>query len=288
MVNNGDWLVAATVGKMDNSFSFTPMVFDPDVTPEGGALTGNYNINSKHSIAFTGAAFVLDEEKSLTRDPFMYGGQVIWNAKWSPKWSSSVGVGALAISGKEMLTSGNVGQNNQGNLRKLSSKTGFIELVNDYTPLIADASVTYTLDSFPLYPGKFPVKLAAEYINNPGANKDNNGYWVGATLGKSGKKHAWDVTYRYEYLEADAMYDQMVDDDNGAYYQNAPVGGSAGFSAGTNIKGHLIKFNYSLTHSLEFSTTCFLNELIDTTVYSNAKEPNSASVHFMADLMWKF
>ena len=105
-------------------------------------------------------------------------------------------------------------------------------LVNNYTPIIADASATYKLDSFPLYPGTFPIKLAGEYINNVGANQNNNnnqGYWVGVTFGKSGKKHAWDISYRYEYLEADAMYDQLVDDDNGAYYQNAPTGGAVGY-----------------------------------------------------------
>jgi len=36
-VNSGGWLLALTVGKMDNPYSFTPMVFDPDLTPEQAA-----------------------------------------------------------------------------------------------------------------------------------------------------------------------------------------------------------------------------------------------------------
>jgi hypothetical protein len=65
------------------------------------------------------------------------------------------------------------------------------------------------------------------------------------TFGKSGKKNTWDLSYRYEYLQADAWYDQIVDDDNAAYYQNAPTGGgAAGVYGGTNLKGHLVKFNY--------------------------------------------
>ena len=86
---------------------------------------------------------------------------------------------------------------------------------------------------------------------------------MGITFGKSGKKHAWDISYRYEYLEADATYDQLVDDDNGAYYQNAPTGGAVGYFGGTNLKGSLVKANYSITDSLTLSFTCYLNELIN-------------------------
>ena len=282
-INSGDWLLAATIGKMDNPFSFTWMVFDPDLTPEGAAITGTYAINDRHSLAYAGAAFVLDEESSNTHDPFMYGGQILWNAKWSSKWTSSLGVGAFAIVSPEQLTTSNVPYVNQGNTR---SSSGVLR--HNYTPVIADASLTYTFDTAPLYTGAFPVKLQGEFMNNPGAATDNNGCWVGVTFGKSGKKHTWDLSYRYEYLEADAWYDQLVDDDSGAYYQHAPVAGGSGYSGGTNIKGHFMKFNYSLTDSLTFSATCYLNSLINQTLAGGVTEPQSEAMHFMADLMWKF
>ena len=282
IVGAGDWLLAATFGKMDNPFQVTPMVFDPDITPEGGALTGGYTINDKHSIAFAGAAFVMDEESGTTHDPFMYGGQVLWNAKWSPKWASSLGIGAFSIVNPEQLTTANVPYVNQGNTR-----TGGV-LKYNYNPILADASVTYTLDSFPLYNGAFPIKLAGEFMNNPGASQNNNGYWAGVTFGKSGTKRTWDLTYRYEYLEADAWYDQLVDDDNGAFYQNAPASGAAGYFGSTNVKGHLIKLNYSFTDSFTFSASCFINDLINQTVNNKVNEPNSGAIHVMADLMWKF
>jgi hypothetical protein len=87
-----------------------------------------------------------------------------------------------------------------------------------YTPLIADANLIYTLDSFPFYSGPFPIKFTGEYMINTGARDNNNGFWVGVTLGKSGTKRTWDLTYRYEFLEANAWYDQLEDDDNVAYY----------------------------------------------------------------------
>jgi hypothetical protein len=282
-VNANGWLLSTTIGKMDNPFSFTPMVFDPDLTPEGAVVQGGYAFNDVHSLAFTAGAFVLDEESGSTHDPFMYGGQILWNAKWSPKWASSVGVGGFQIGSPGQLTTANVPYVNQGNTRTAGGV-----LINNYNPIIADANVTYTLDSFPLYAGAFPIKLAGEYIDNPGASSNNSGYWLGVTFGKSGTRRTWDLSYRYEYLEADAWYDQLVDDDNGAFYQASPSAGSAGYFGGTNVKGHLVKFNYSFTDSFTFTATCFVNDLINATVYNHVKEPTSSAIHFMADLMWKF
>ena len=151
---------------------------------------------------------------------------------------------------------------------------------------IASGSVTYTLDSFPLYPGAFPIKLAGEYMNNPAAASNNEGWNAGVTFGKAGKKGSWDISYRYQRLEADAWWDQIVDDDNIAFF---PV--SAGFgntavaaAGGTNIKGHLVKFNYSIFDSLTFTFTCYINDLINNPVPS----AKSNAIHAMADLMWKF
>jgi hypothetical protein len=283
-IKDDDWLLAGTLGKMDNPFNFTPMVFDPDLTPEGAAITGGYTINDSQSIGFAGAGFALDEESGSTQDPIMYGGQVMLNSKWNSKLASSVGVGAFSIVNAQQLTTANVPYNNRGN-----SRTAGGALIHNYDPVIADASVTYTFDNGPFYQGHFPVKLAGEYINNTGTSDNNQGYWAGVTFGKSGKKHTWDLSYRYEYLQSDAWYDQLVDDDNAAYYQTAPSGGgSAGVYGGTNLKGHLVKFNYSITDYLTFSLTSYITDVINNKAYNNVSEPNSSTLHFMADVMWKF
>lgn len=213
----------------------------------------------------------------------MYGGQVLLNSTWTPKLSSSLGVGAFQIGSPSKLTTAQVPYQNQGNTRN-----GAGVLKNNYNPIIADASVTYTLESFPFYEGAFPVKAAGEFLNNTAVSDNNTGYWIGATLGKSGKRHTWDLTYRYMYLQADATYDQLVDDDSLVYYQNAPTGGFAGAFAGTNIKGHMVKLNYSITDALTLGLTGYLTSLVDDRVYNNVKEPNNTVVHVMADLMWKF
>ena len=312
-INDGVWMLAAIIGKMNQPFQVTPMEFDPDYTPEGAALQGTYKINDYHSLGFNTAAFVLDNvapassssstsaTTGSTRDPWMYGGQVIWNANWTPQVASSMGFSAYNIVNKNGLglgqaglpvgtpnyNNGGVANNNQGNTRASNGN-----LLYWYNPIVASASLTYSLDSFPLYKGKFPIKPAGEYMYNPGAPSNNEGYWVGVTLGKSGKKGMWDVSYRYQYLEADAWYDELVDDDNVAFYSNSgPVQPKTGWVGGTNIKGHLVKFNYSLTDALTFSFTAYMNELINANQNTGtppAGEPKNSAMHVMADLMWKF
>ena len=276
VINNETWMVAGTIGKMDQPFQESYMLFDPDYTPEGAALQATYTINDRNSLAFNSGAFVLDQVN--TRGPFLYGGQAVWNASWTPKLTSSVGVAAYDIVDKANLKT--TYDSNLGNTLTAGSYT------YDFNPIAVSGSMTYTLDRFPLYPGAFPIKLAGEYMDNPGAGSNNKGWWAGVTLGKSGKKGTWDVSYRYQRLEADAWWDQIVDDDNIAVTPTTPAvipetGTAAG---GTNIKGHLVKFNYSIFDSLTFGFTCYINDLINNPV-PGAK---TGAVHAMADLMWKF
>jgi hypothetical protein len=277
-INDGTWMVAGTIGKMDQPFQASSMVFDPDYTPEGAALQATYKVNNNHSLAFNGAAFVLDQANS--RGPFLYGGQVIWNANWTPKIGTALGIAAYDIANQaSLISTAPTGASYDSNLG--NTIVGG-RPASEFNPFVASGSVTYTLDSFPLYTGAFPIKLAGEYLNNPAAASNNKGWWGGLTLGKSGKKGTWDISYRYQRLEANAWWDQLVDDDNIALFPASLAGGSA--AGGTNIKGHLVKFNYSIFDSLTFSFTAYINDLINNPV-PGAK---TDAVHAMADLMWKF
>jgi hypothetical protein len=278
-INDGTWMVAGTIGKMDMPFQASGMVFDPDYTPEGAALQATYKINGQHSLALNGAAFVIDQTTS--RGPFLYGAQAIWNANWTPKLGTSAGIAGYDIANEANFTTAGPYpyDSNLGNTI-VGGTTG--TFAYHYNPIVASGSVTYMLDSFPLYPGAFPIKLAGEFMDNPAAGSNNEGWWGGVTLGKSGKRGAWDISYRYQRLEANAWWDQIVDDDNIAVLPTTLKAGTA--AGGTNIKGHLVKFNYSIFDSLTFSFTAYINDLINNPV-PGAK---TDAVHAMADLMWKF
>ena len=289
-INDGTWMLTTTIGKMDNPFQQSGMVFDPDFTPEGAALQATYKFDDSDTLAFNGGAFIIDQ--LTTRGPFFYGGQAIWNRTWTPKLATSAGVSGYVLADEANISNFNspasTGPNpydsNLGNTIVGGSTGAFAHRFN---PIVASGSITYTLDSFPLYPGAFPVKLAGEFMDNPATGSNNKAWNAGFTLGKSGKKGTWDISYRYQRLEADAWWDQLVDDDNIAFFPAAATPfGNTGVSAagGTDIKGHLIKFNYSIFDSLTFSFTAYMNNLIVNPVAGTKTD----AIHAMADLMWKF
>ena len=279
-INDNTMTLTTIAGKMDNPFLETPMVFDPDYTPEGAALQATYKFDSNNTLAFNSGAFVIDQVN--TRGPFYYGAQVIWSDNWTSKITTSAGVAAYDIANQQNFAA--TATPYDSNLGNTFAGGRF---VYHYNPIVADGGITYTLDSFPLYPGAFPVRFAGEYMNNPAASSNNKGWNAGIYLGKLVKQGTWDVSYRYQRLEADAWWDQLVDDDNVALFPTSATAGSA--AGGTDIKGHLIKFDYLIFDSLTFSFTCYINDVVNNNIAgATTVHAPSGAVHAMADLMWKF
>ncbi len=52
-IKNDRWTVSGTIGKMDNPFQLSNMVWDYDIDPEGAALQVAYNINDHHALKHT-------------------------------------------------------------------------------------------------------------------------------------------------------------------------------------------------------------------------------------------
>lgn len=297
--------LAGTIGKMDNPFQLSNMVWDYDINPEGAALQAGYNINEQHALKGIAAIYVLDEFNqgnpsggstpagtapgtaltgvSKSHDPFVYGAQTLLESKWTPSFETSLGLAAFAIDSARSLSAQVEPFYNGGNSR---TAAGYLKYNMD--PIIGSGYATYKFDSFPLYPGKFPVKVGGEFMDNPSAPSNNQGWRAGLTLGKAGKKKTWEINYRYQRLEADAWYDALVDDDNGAFYAggNPQLGGTlkgSGWFGGTNVKGHQVIATYSFTDFLNFTLIYYNNDLI-----INAPGAKSDAQHFMADLNWKF
>ncbi len=324
-IHEGPWTGSVVIGKFDNPFQVSNMVFDYDYVPEGAAIQTGYQLNDHHSFKAIGAYYVLAElnQANLTNntgtalidstgliqapghDPAIEGAQLLWDAKWTKKLDSQVGVSFYNLSGKDnlgtYLAANNIANINSGNTRTSGTSANPGRLVYDYNPFVISENMTYRLDSFPGYPGAFPVKVFGEYINNPAAPSRNEGYRVGVTLGKAGDKKKWEVTYRYQSLGGDAWYEEVVDEDNGAFYANtipgdtSPVNSKYGnygnWRGGTNIRGHEFQVQYSFNSSASFVFTYYLNTVIDKfTDPSNVNTlgDKSASSHFMADLLFKF
>jgi len=84
-------------------------------------------------------------------DPYVYGGQVVLESKWTPKFDTSLGVAAFDIAYHDSLSALVQPFYNSGNSR--SSATG--QLLYNFNPIIGTASATYTLESFPFYAAGF-------------------------------------------------------------------------------------------------------------------------------------
>jgi hypothetical protein len=282
-LHTADWTGSVTFGKMENPFVFSDMVFDPDYTPEGGALQASYNLGSGHSLKLNTGAFVLSELGGSPNDPWMFGSQLLWDATWQKKLTSSLGVALLSIAKAESLSNAQVPNVNRGNTRD-----GLGIPVYNFNPIVADAALTYTLDSFPVYTGTFPIKLSGEYTYNPAApnGADNFAYNVGIQFGKAGKKQTWEASYTWKYLGGNSWYEEVVDSDFGAYYQDAqPNSGLAlGYGAGTNAKGHIVKVAYSPYDFVTLSVKWYYTSLIEPVPASSNNTINRLQV----DASFKF
>jgi hypothetical protein len=253
------------IGKFENPLTFSEMVFDGDYTPEGALNQFTYTINDAQSLKFNTMVGVLDEIPAGSHDPLLLGAQLQWKSIWLLKEGrkvveTSLGAGFLGVKNPESLGNGAVPNQNVGNTRDAAGNLAY-----DYNPVVASASATYTLESFPMFSGFFPIKIAGEYMHNPAAPSENTGWWAGLTLGKAGKRRTWELAYKYKHLEGDAWYEEFVDSDYGAYYAAAPAnsGQSSGYRAGTNAKGHILKASYSPYDPLTLSVGYTLTDLAD-------------------------
>lgn len=284
-LHNADWNGSITLGKMENPFVFSDMVFDADYTLEGAAMQLAYNFNSRHTLKLNAGVFLMDEIGGSSSDPFFSGAQLRFDSTWSPKLQTSFGVAGLSIANDQFLnasrgagfggtggtnivgtTTWTVPNQNGGNRRSgLSGTSGSGgNLLNHYNPIVVDGSITYSLEKFWHYNAPFPIRLAGEFMNNPAASSQNSAYSAGVTFGKAGKRGLWEASYRYKYLQGDAWYEELVDSDFGAFYQSssARTAGGSGYIAGTNVKGHIIKASYSPYNCFTLNLTAFLTDLI--------------------------
>jgi hypothetical protein len=288
-LNRPDISGVFTFGKMENPFVFSDIVFDGDYTPEGFGEQFSYTLASNHALKLNGGQFILDELGGSSLDPYLFGGQLRLDSTWNKRIATSLGASYLGIWNANQLSSSAVPDINAGNLRGVSGTGTSRSLgapVHGFGAVVADAGITYTLDSFPMYPGAFPIRLFGDAMRNFSASTENNdGYDIGIQFGKAGKKKTWELSYRYKVLEGDAWYEELVDSDFGALYRDtAPASATqtrnlgTGYWAGTNVRGHVVKGGYSPYDFLTFNVTWFRTELIDEQLAGTDSEMNRLQV----------
>lgn len=280
-IKTSDWLAVSTLGKMDNPFHFpSTMVFDKDYTPEGFSQELTHHFTKDQTVKLVFGGFALDEIPASNNDPVLLASQLRWDARWTPAWSTTLGVAGLSITGTRNLSSGNVPDIGQGNTRNAAGV-----LQGRFNDFYVDGGVTWKTPQFPFYRGEFPVTLSGDYLHNLSQSSDNVGYSVGLQLGKAGKKGQWELNYRWTSLQGNAWYEEMAESDFGGFYAAAPVAGqAAGYRSGTNVRGHWVKGSYAFTDAVTFSVAYFLTELI----HPSPANSDSGAGRLFVEAVWKF
>ncbi len=293
-IHTPKWTGSFALGKLENPPNYTEDVFDVDYTPEGLAEQFSYKVNANHTFSTYLGQYMLDELQFSNKDPFLFLEQLRLDSKWGKHVNTAFTLSGLSIANPESLTTANVPDSNHGNTRTTNGVP-----VNDYQLLIADGSITYNLDRFPLYKGPFPIKLYGEYIHNFGASRDNIAYSFGPSFGSVSQRNSqigksqrgnWEISYRYQELQGDANYEELTASDNGAFYRTRPPGEPAlttfrpTFLNGLNLRGHAFRLAYAPFDSLVIDARVWLNEPIK--VLSAADRVQGVRV--LVDLVWKF
>jgi hypothetical protein len=201
-------------GKSDNPFYSTSLVWDPDVTMEGLSLaatpaTGNVQWS------VTAGGFPMGESAAI-QDPVLLAGQggFTWSVAprhWRTELKSLKVKAAVAYYDFNNLGSGFRTQGGGGFGNTVTSvKNGTVVLANRFQEL----NVTGEISS--VFLGR-PVKLQGDWVSNRKADpaRNDKGYLVGLSWGRTDTPWSYQVGGFYERLEADAVVGQFTDSDFG-------------------------------------------------------------------------
>jgi hypothetical protein len=229
-------------GKMQNPFyavGKNQLIWDSDLTPEGGAFLYGLPWGEKTSLHFAGGGFWVNEE-STGGDTYLLGLQGYLKHQISKSTYLLGGAGFYDychIRGEEALSNEWKGTNDFfGNTRGPGNV-----FASDYDELELFAE-------FGTQVGPLPVAVFADYVVNTEAVADDEdtAWLLGAIINRAKDPGSWQFEYDYRQSKADAVVGQFSDSDF--------IGG------GTGGKGHRFSFTYVLTRNVAPSLTYFADQ----------------------------
>ena len=227
-----------TLGKMENPFWESDMVFDHDLTPAGLAEQYTCVFGNENSLFFNLSQWVLAEDNitqnngvvSRGEDAYMLGFQAGHEWKIVPKkLELKQAIAFYDYFGIQDQAAGAANTFNGSVLRNSLKTTaaGTVVWSKDYDVFTINNELR--IGCFE----KLPITLQGEYINNLATNEFEDGYKIGFKLWDAKKKGEYEIGYWYEVLRADAALSLFSDSDFG--------------SSGANAKGHIVKARYNFT-----------------------------------------
>jgi hypothetical protein len=269
-----NWLngLELTAGKFKNTFLNTRNMWDPDVNPEG--IYERYQFqgwkNFKPFIHL--GQMVVNEVSKETDDAALYINQLgfDWNLG-KVKWTLAGSYTDWAnIHNSKYLHEAEY-KGGGGNTFTLDSN-GDLQYAYDYNLW---EGITFL--NFKLW--NIPTTLIFDYIVNTADHVPGDydtAYYAGFDLGNTKKKGDWSLNYYYARIENDAVIGSMNDQD---FY-------------GANRKGHKVGFKYMLYDQVQFATTYFntdnLNSWDTSSITFNKNKSREHEDRLQTDFTFKF
>ena len=264
-------------GKMANPI-WEPMslVWDSDLTPEGGAVKLNGKLNSSLDLfANLGALTINDVGQGDPYIGFIQPG-VEWHATKDTSVKTAIALyGYANVKGKPYFTLTNYTGTNSG-----TTGFGTGNYLYNYDAVNPTLEVNFDrllekLDNFGINVPSFLdvpyVSLFGSFLHNVNGAKEANAYIGGIKVGnkKISKFGDWQFSYAYKVLERDSVLDILPDDDF--------------YSGKTNTRGNEYFFEYGLSKNTSLKLNYYHTWKIGADKAAQVPED-----HFMFDFNFKF
>jgi opacity protein-like surface antigen len=227
------WLtiVGGKMGLGDTLWEPTDLIWDTDITPEGGVAQLTTKLGSNATFFLKSGVLVVDADTSTdSNSPTAYLIQPGIDYKFNDNVSvkGSISYDAF-INVKNHTSSKYSSQTNTGNTTKGSSSYSY-----DYKMMNPALELTIKKPFEALGLGVDFLKFQGEYVNNLAVSDDATGFAAGFKLGKDKieKWGDWQFKYVYAMLGRDAVLDVLPDSDR--------------YGGATGIRSHEGELNFGL------------------------------------------
>jgi len=276
--------VTATLGKFGvNAYRTSELIWDDDLTPEGATETLNLIEERQgfmRGLKVNAFQWVVDEV-AANSDPWMGGGQIVADTAWGTVANLTVAFSDFHYSNlnavaRKFLSPSSSNQNKQlattNSLLVVRDSTGKVTKINGFREgfnLVHGGTELAFPTVLPV-----PAGLYGDAVYNTQAGDGKNvGFYVGVGMGSSGKDYYhdsflknpgdWGVSYTFAWVEKDSTL-ALFNYDDISYSQGTFSSTQTGSSVtgGTNIIGHIARFDYLLFPALQLTwKTHFINAL---------------------------
>ena len=231
-------------GKFDMPFyavGRNQMIWDHDLTPEGGAVRYVWSLSKQTKVTVNGGGFWI-VENATAKDPALWGLQgYVEQALGGP---SSIIAGAGYYNYTNLKNSGALNRQWDGTTTDKffgNTSTGGL-FANDYDEVEVFAELSSKVVAL-------PVSAYGSWVTNTAAQSgsEDTGWLVGFKVNKASDPKTWEFIYDYRDIGKDAVVGQFNDSDF--------VGG------GTGGKGHRFNFVYQLAKNVQASLNYYMSTI---------------------------